>query len=177
MDRLGTFADARAKVLADIRRFLSRVQSLSATPVDVVEAGIGVLKVLREDAYEDLNQIQHEFMIVCAAEWLLTQKWCSQATVWSWNPRQTGTVDEPDLRGEFGGVVIASGEITTSTEPKGLIDSRMRDTLRKLSAMDGRKFYFTASSSMCKRARTKIQRAGWEIEAVQLPLPTNALQL
>jgi hypothetical protein len=175
MDRLGTFDDARVKVLADVRRFLSTVQSLSAAPVDIVETGISVLKQLRQKTYEDLNQIQHEFMIVCAAEWLVTQKRCPPETVWSWNPRQTGTANEPDLRGEHGGVVIASGEITTSTEPKGLIDSRMRDTLRKLSTMNGRKYYFTASSSMCQRAQTKIQKAGWEIEPVHLVPLTNAL--
>ncbi len=175
MDRLGTFPDARAKVLADVRSFLSKVQSISATPVQSVEAGTGVLRELRRKAYEDLNMIQHEFMIVCAAEWLLTERHCPIGTLWSWNPRQTGKASEPDLRGEYDGAVVVSGEITTSVEPKGLIDSRMRDTLRKLSAMAGRKFYFTASSAMCQRARTKIQKAAWDIEAVFLAPLADAL--
>lgn len=175
MDQLGTFTDARVKVLSDVRRFLSTVQRLASAPVDGVEAGIAVLKQLRQETYEDLNQIQHEFMVVCAAEWLVAQARCPPDTVWSWNPRQTGTANEPDLRGEHGGIVIASGEITTSIKPKGLIDSRMRDTLRKLSVMDGQKFYFTASAAMCQRARSKIQKAGWQIEAVYLAPITNAL--
>ena len=175
MDRLGTFADARKKVLADVQRFLSTVQSLSAARVDVVEAGIGVLKQLREETYEDLNQIQHEFMIVCAAEWLVTKGRSPSETVWSWNPRQTGDANEPDLRGVHGGIVVASAEITTSVQPMGVIDSRMRNTLRKLSSMDGQKFYFTASKSMCQRAQTKVGKAGWQIEVIHLTPLTNTL--
>src|SRR5574341_1647819 len=169
MERFGTFADAKIKVLADVKRLLSTVQHVAATPIGAVETGIAVLKQLRAETYEDLNQIQHEFMIVCAAEWLVTQNRCPTDTLWSWNPRQTGLADEPDLRGEHNGVVLLSAEITTSTEPKGLIDSRMRDTLQKLSKMTGQQFYFAASSAMCQRARTKIRKGGWQIEAVYLP--------
>jgi hypothetical protein len=169
MERLGTFADARIKVLADVERLLSTVQRVAATPIAEVEAGIAVLKELRAETYEDLNQIQHEFMIVRAAEWLVTQNRVPSETLWSWNPRQTGLADEPDLRGEHNGAIILSAEITTSTEPKGLIDSRMRTTLEKLSNMDGERFYFTASEAMCQRARTKIRKAGWQIQTVHLP--------
>lgn len=175
MERLGTFGDARTKVLSDVRRFLGIVQRLAATPVSAVEPGVAVLKQLRAETYEDLNQIQHEYMIVCAAEWLVAQKRCPPDTLWFWNPRQTGLADEPDLRGEYNDVVVLSAEITTSTEPKGVIDSRMRDTLQKLSAMAGQRFYFTASPAMCKRARTKIAKGGWEIEAVHLAAVANAL--
>lgn len=175
MDHLGTFADARIKVLADVQRFLSTVQRIAATPISAVESGIAVLKQLRGETYEDLNQIQHEFMIVCAAEWLVTQKRCPADTLWSWNPRQTGTADEPDLRGEHNGIVVSSAEITTSAEPKGQIDSRMRNTLQNLSTMAGQRFYFTASPSMCQRARTKILKSGWRIEAIYLPAVVTAL--
>ena len=137
MERLGTFRDARAKVLADVQRLVSTVQRVAASPVGSVEAGIAVLKDLRAESYENLNQIQHEFMIVLAAEWLISQKRCSANTVWSWNPRQTGPVDEPDLRGEHNGTILLSAEITTSTEPKGLIDARMKKTLQKLSDHGG----------------------------------------
>ena len=89
MERLGTFADARIKVLADVKRLLSTVQRVAATPIAEVEAGIAVLRQLRAETYEDLNQIQHEFMIVRAAEWLVTQNRVPPETLWSWNPRQT----------------------------------------------------------------------------------------
>lgn len=175
MNHIGTFADARIKVLADVQRFLGTVQRVAATSISDVESGIAVLKQLRGETYEDLNQIQHEFMIVCAAEWLVTQKRCPADTLWSWNPRQTGTADEPDLRGKHGGFVVASAEVTTSGSPKGLIDSRMRSTLLKLSSMEGERFYFTASPSMCRRAQTKILKGAWQIEAVHLPAAVAAL--
>ena len=67
MERLGKFAEARAKVLADVKRLVATVQRVAATPFSSVEGGIAVLKELRTETSEDLNQIQHEFMIVCAA--------------------------------------------------------------------------------------------------------------
>ncbi|MEW6688428.1 MAG: hypothetical protein AB1452_04965 [Pseudomonadota bacterium] len=168
MERLGKFADARTKVLADVKRLVATVQQVATTPIGSVEAGIAILKQLRAGTYEDLNQIQHEFMIVRAAEWLVGQKRWSGETVWFWNPRQTGPADEPDLRGEINGTVLLSAEITTSTNPQGEIDTRMRDTLEKLSRMAGARFYFTASSAMHQRASTKIAKSGWQIEAVHL---------
>jgi hypothetical protein len=175
VERLGTFADARIKVLEDVKRLLRTVQRVAATSVGAVDAGIAVLKQLRADIYEDLNQIQHEFMVVCAAEWLIGQNRCPTDTVWYWNPRQTGSADEPDLRGERRGVVILSAEITTSSKPEGLIDTRMRKTLQKLSTMAGQQFYFTASVAMCQRAQTKIRKGGWNIEAIHLLAAANAL--
>lgn len=169
MERLGKFSDARAKVLADVQKLIATVQRVAATPVSSVEAGIAVLKKLRKEAAEDLNQIQHEFMIVRAAEWLITEKHCPAETIWSWNPRQSGPADEPDLRGELKGAVLISAEITTSINPGGKIDERMKSTLKKLSSMNGRRFYFTASSAMCQRARTKISKGGWQIDAIYLP--------
>jgi hypothetical protein len=175
MERLDIFHDARRKVLVDAARLLATVQRVAATPVVTVEGGIAVLKKLRAEVYEDLNQIQHEFMVICAAEWLLAHERCPPDTIWSWNPRQTGRGDEPDLCGEHGGTVVISAEITTSVEAKGKIDSRMRDTLRKLSSMIGQRFYFTASPAMCQRARTKILKGGWSIEAVYLTAAEDVL--
>lgn len=147
------------------------VQLVAVLSITDLDAGVVVLQELRAGTYEDLNQIQHEFMIVRAAEWLLTQKRVPMETVWFWNPRQTGPANEPDLRGEHQGAIVVSAEITTSTEPKGVIDKRMQATLHKLSVMDGDRFYFTASAAMCQRARTKIRKAAWRIEAVYLPAP------
>jgi hypothetical protein len=155
MERLGTFQDARAKALSDIRTLLTRIQTIAAVQINDVAQGIDILKQLRAETYEDLNQIQHEYMILCAARWLIDQHRCPSDTIWFWNPRQTGGADEPDLRGQHGGSAIVSAEITTSTEPKGMIDSRMRKTLEKLSRMAGQQLYFTASPAMCQRAQTK----------------------
>jgi hypothetical protein len=154
---------------SDIKLLLMRIQSVAGAPFEQVDQGIAILKRLRAETYEDLNQIQHEYMILCAAQWLILQGRCPAETVWFWSPRQTGGADEPDLRGEYSGQVVLSAEITTSMEPKGMIDSRMRRTLEKLSKMAGQRFYFTASPAMCQRAQTKIGKGGWQIEAVYLP--------
>jgi len=165
MEGLGRFADARSNVLPDVNRSLSVVQRVASTSVSSVASGIAVLKQLRAETYEDLNQIQHEYMILCAAEWLVVQKRCPPDTLWSWNPRQTGLADEPDVRGECNGVVVLSAEITASTEPKGLIDSRMRDTLRS--------WLVNGSTSHCHQRCASVRarrspKAGWQIEAVHL---------
>lgn len=168
MERLGTFQEAHQKVLADIKKFLGAIGSLSSLPYASASEGIGILDRLRKDTYEDLNQIQHEHLIVRAAEWLLAAQKCSPATQWFWNPRQTGDNTEPDLRGLLSGSVVISAEITTSENPVGTIDSRMQKTLAKLAQMPGDKFYFVRTSQMQQRAKTKITKGGWAIEVVKL---------
>jgi hypothetical protein len=176
MERLGTFDEAKSKVYADVKRFLATIHNISALPCTAVENGIAVLDRLRTETYEDLNQIQHEYMIVCAAQWLLAEKQCPSETQWFWNPRQTGDNSEPDLRGVYQENIIIAAEITTSPKPAGTIDGRMQNTLSKLARMDGRKYYFVRTEAMYKRAETKVKKGGWEIQIIQLPLPQNALQ-
>lgn len=167
MEQLGSFADARTKVLADVEALLARIRGVVQSPAQTVDKGVEVLRRLQGKMYEDLNQIQHEFMILRAAEWLLDQNVCTADTVWSWS--RNGGANEPDLRAERNGLVLLSAEITTSREPKGMIDRRMGRALEKLSRMAGRRYYFAATPSMCQRADTKIRRAGWQIQAVHLP--------
>jgi hypothetical protein len=91
-----------------------------------------------------------------------------EGVTWQWNLRQTGDAAEPDIRAVLEGKTIISGEVTTSPEPKGLIDSRMASTLRKLAAMEGQRFYFVLTAAMANRARTKAAKAGYELDVVQL---------
>lgn len=168
MERLGTFKEAHQKVLVDIQRFLKTVNNLSSMPCTSAAMGIAVLDRLRRETYEDLNQIQHEHLIIRAAEWLLAERKCPLETLWLWNPRQTGDNSEPDLRGSLSGSTVISAEITTSEKPVGTIDSRMQKTLAKLSEMQGAKFYFVRTPEMRQRANTKITKGRWSIEVVQL---------
>lgn len=168
MEPLGTFQEAHQKVLADVRRLLATIGDLSSLPCASAEAGIGILDRVRKETYEDLNQIQHEHLIVRAAEWLLAEQKCPPETRWYWNPRQTGDHTEPDLRGVHAGTVLISAEITTSENPVGTIASRMQKTLAKLADMSGAKFYFVRTPQMLQRANTKITKGGWAIEVVQL---------
>lgn len=47
MELLGTFEDAKRKVLADVHRFLATIRELSALPFTTAEAGIGILDRIR----------------------------------------------------------------------------------------------------------------------------------
>jgi hypothetical protein len=159
---------AKDKILADIRRYVAEVQCITRSPVETVEGGIRMLVALRKTSYEDLNQIQHEYAALCAVHWLLAQRRAPEGVTWQWNPRQTGDAAEPDIRAVLEGKTIISGEVTTSPEPKGLIDSRMASTLRKLAAMEGQRFYFVLTAAMANRARTKAAKASYELDVVQL---------
>jgi hypothetical protein len=159
---------AEAKILADIQRYVAEVQSMTRLPVETVTGGIGMLVALRKASYEDLNQIQHEYAALCAVRWLIAQRRAPEGITWQWNPRQTGDAAEPDIRGNFEGKTIISGEVTTSPEPKGLVDSRMATTLKKLAAMEGQRFYFVLTAAMATRACTKAAKAGHELDVVRL---------
>lgn len=123
----------------------------------------------RPDPPRKPHQIQHEHMILLAADWLIREGRCDARTEWSWNPRQTGDNTEPDLRGCLDGAITVSAEITTSKKPDGVIATRMAGTLQKLSQMQGALFYFVRTDSMSNRARTKTKKAQWPIEVVRLP--------
>ena len=167
MQRLDV-STAKDKILADIRRYVAEVQSITRSPVETVEGGIQVLIALRKTTYEDLNQIQHEYAALRAVHWLIAQRRAPEGTLWQWNPRQTGDIAEPDIRAVLEGNTIISGEVTTSPEPKGLIDKRMAFTLKKLAEMEGQRFYFVLTPAMAKRARTKANKARDAFEVVQL---------
>jgi hypothetical protein len=174
MLRIGTAKEAQEKVWNDTQRLIAHIQRVSSTPVTGIVGGIALLRQLREETYEDLNQVQHEHMILLAADWLIREARCDARTEWSWNPRQTGDNTEPDLRGYLDGTITVSAEITTSKKPDGVIDTRMAGTLQKLSQMQGALFYFVRTDSMSSRARTKTKKDQWPIEVIKLPsLPTE----
>lgn len=114
---------AKDKILADIRRYVAEVQCIAGSPVETVEDGIRTLIALRKTSYEDLNQIQHEYAAFCAVHWLIAERRAPEGVTWQWNPRQTGDAAEPDIRAVLEGQIIISGEVTTSPDPKGFVDS------------------------------------------------------
>jgi hypothetical protein len=158
---------AEAKVLADIQTVLSTIRELSAQEIDDVQLGVTQLRIIRSLVYEDINQIQHEYLILQALSWLCRNGSASDIT-WEWNPRQTGTANEPDLRGSLNGTVLISAEASASERPVGVIDSRMKETLGKLSQMEGQKYYFVCSEEMACRARTKIAKNNWPVKVTLL---------
>lgn len=164
MEGITSFAAAELKILTDIKRCITSIRSLVASDVSSAREGVGVLQTLRQVAYEDVNQIQHEELVFRAARSLRDADFVNETLEWYWNPRQTGDVNEPDLQARNGGGVVLSAEVTTSERPDGVIDTRMRDTLAKLSTMQGRKFYFVRTDAMLRRAKTKVSGAGHPIE-------------
>ena len=159
---------AEAKVLQKVKQLIAANRIVVAEDPSNLKSGIEILKRLRKAIYEDLNQIQHEGMILRAARFLESNDLVGQEVEWYWNPRQTGTADEPDLQGSVAGRIVVSAEITASESPKGIIDQRMRTTLDKLSKLPGKTFYFVCTDSMENRARTKVKRAAYPIEVMRI---------
>lgn len=94
-----TLADARKKVLADIGDLITRLRSLTGPTPDSVKDGIATLRQIRRTSYEDLNQIQHESLILEAADWLAARDLIPASATMYWNPRQTGdTADQSPTR-------------------------------------------------------------------------------
>jgi hypothetical protein len=168
MEKLPNIADAEEKALAEIQRILKEIRSLTRD-VDSLSDGLDRLRQIRGTHYEDMNQIQHECLLLRALRWLRDRGYTSDRLDWYWNPHQTGDSSEPDLLAKREGEVILSAEATTSEIPQGVIDSRMRDTLAKLNGFQGERFYFVRTKEMAQRAQTKVARNSWIIKVVQIP--------
>lgn len=166
MQGIDDLSKAEGKILQDIRNFVSNIRGLTTQDFIDVREGIERLRVIRSAVYEDLNQIQHECLILQGLQWLIANGFGEIA--WEWNPRQTGGGSEPDLRGSANGKILVSAEASASENPIGTIDSRMKGTLGKLGRMEGQKFYFVRTDVMACRARTKITKAGYPIKVVQV---------
>lgn len=156
------------KILHDTHNVLAKLRKHTIHNPETIPEAIKVLENIRHDVYEDLNQIQHEYLIIRAAEWLEKNESIPHAAMWHWNPRQTGTADQPDLACDLNDSRIISAEITTSKKPQGVIDSRMKSTLEKLYKMGGKKFYFVQTESMFKRATTKVTNKNLDITVILL---------
>jgi hypothetical protein len=168
LEQVENSAKAEAKILRDIQEIIAKVRLLSRRDVKDVSGGIEQLREIRSSVYEDLNQIQHEYLLLQGLRWLLANGFDSKVEKWEWNPRQTGSGKEPDLRGSVNDKIMVSAEASTSEIPRGKVDSRMKETLQKLSQMEGEKFYFVGTVAMEKRAETKTSKANWSIAVVRL---------
>ena len=164
MEKIGDLTSTEEKVLEGVRQVIFKIKRAVQEEPSDLKKGIKILANLRNEVYEDLNQIQHEAMILRAARSISSTDFIGNAVDWYWNPRQTGSAKEPDLRGEIAGKIVVSAEITTSAKPKGSIDKRMDTTLKNLNNMPGKKLYFVRTETMEKRAKTKVSKNLYEIE-------------
>lgn len=165
MEQIANLSLAEEQAFQKVKQLLSMTRRDVAEEPSSLKDGISVLARLRNDIYENLNQIQHEAMILRAALDLQSKDLARKPVNWYWNPRQTGGLEEPDLRGIVGGSIHISAEITTS---ESLIDKTMGATLKKLSKMPGKKIYFVRTEAMETRAKTKVSKAGYPIEIRQI---------
>lgn len=147
-------------------QLIEKLRKLIVEPSSNSMDQIKKLRSIRKNVYEDLNQIQHEHLLISAIGWLVNDERFFKDVKWSWNPRQTGDRTEPDIRGQKNEEIIISAEATTSEAPVGSIDKRMKGVLNKLNEMDGEKFYFVSTKAMKQRAKTKIEKLGYDIAVV-----------
>jgi hypothetical protein len=155
--------------LNELKEMFSRFRLVGSTLPNNLELGLEILQSLRSLVYEDMNQLQHEALILKLAKLLETEFYPSVTVKWLWNPRQTGSKDEPDLRGvDNHGQVIVSAEVTSSLSPQGEIGKRMAHTLAKLSTMPGNKYYVVTSEQMECRAKSKLNNLGYKINILRI---------
>jgi len=168
MERIESIEAAETALVGKANKLLEAARAIVSGNASSAKNAVNLLSRLREAVYEDLNQIQHEGLILEAAQWLRENALAGREAEWWWNPRQTGGHDEPDLRCISGSDVVVA-EVTASNAPVGVIDSRMMSTLEKLAATEGKRYYFVRTESMRKRAKTKVDKGKWDIRVVQLP--------
>lgn len=149
------------RVLSGIQACLEDLQELSSRQVCDLESGIVFLADLRRAVYEEINQLQHEALLLRAIEWLSPT--LPAGVRWLWNPRQQGGSDEPDLRAMIGDEIVVSAEASAAELPQGAIDRQIRQALERLWPMNGRKYYFACTPRMERRARTKVRNRGFDI--------------
>ena len=164
MEKIEDLTLREEKVLERVKQVLLKIRKAVKEDPSDLKAGIQIFVDLRNAVYEDLNQILHEAMILRAARAISSTDFFGDTIEWYWNPRQTGSAEEPDLRGEINGKVVVSAEITSSANPTGTIDKRMASTLKNLNNMSGKKLYFVRTETMEKRAKTKVSKSGYQIE-------------
>jgi hypothetical protein len=156
MERITDIEHIRVKVLTDIKNYINTIREFAGEEFSSISDGLTVLQNLRSSVYEDLNQIQHEYLILQGILWLSENGFNQPDIIWYWNPRQTGNTEEPGLRATRNGKILLSAEATTGEIPQDLIDSRMNHRLLKLNEMEGTRYYFVRTTSMENRARTKV---------------------
>ena len=169
---LGDVTHALGDVTRRIDQFLKVARKVTARKPKNLADSLAILRALRRETYEDLNQLQHEYMVLAAIDWLVANRHCPSTTQWFCHLQQTSAEGEPDLCGKEGGRCIVLAEVTASENPEGSIDTRIKDALSSLGGKRTRvkKFYFVRTEAMRKRAQTKLHKAGWRIDVIQLDI-------
>lgn len=168
MKPIGDFESERKTLLDKATNLIRGVSELvvGVERVDDLPEAVRILRGLREVCYENLNIIQHDAMILRAADWIKSKYYPRRDVEWCWNPRQTSKKGEADLHGKVAGKIVVSAEITTSKNAKGGIGKKMTQTLRKLNDVKypGRRVYFVQTEDMRRSAEAEVKEEGYEID-------------
>lgn len=168
MRPLEDIARERRRLLCRVGRVAAQAAEMASRRINTIEEGISMLSDLRSETQEEMNQIQHAALISDAAS-ALQDEYPEVTITWKWHPEQSGDAEDPDLQGDVGGETIISAEATASKLPEGAIDTRMREKLDNLPRFHGKLFYCVRTAEMWRRARTKIRKAGYDIEVKLIP--------
>ncbi len=168
MEEIGEISLRENDLFNQLKEVFSSIRTAGQTEPKNLDLSLQILNSLRHLVYEDMNQLQHEALILKTAKFLQLEYYPGLKIKWLWNPRQTGSREEPDLRGLIKGKVLISGEVTTSLKPEGAIDSRMAKTLQTLSQMPGEKYYVVVSEGMERRANSKVNSSSYQIKVLRL---------
>ena len=171
MELIKSIAGKKQELLDNINKMFNNWREINFNSESDLDKAVSKLRKVRISDYENINQFQHAALILNCAEWLEKQdKYKNLGKIdWSWHPHQTGGSDEPDLKGEVNGQIIISAEVTTSENPNGTIDTRMRNTLTKLKNInEGDLYYFIRTTEMEQRAKTKADKLGGTIKIVKI---------
>ena len=151
---------------------LKYIEICNNNPQDI-EAQLSELRRFRSTSYESLNQLQHEWLLIKVLKWLNSvyniPLDSTNGYLIQWNPRQTGGIDEPDIR-----IINKRNELeinceaSSSEKPVGVINDRIKKHLLCLSKLNGIKYYFVLTDKMKQKAETIIRNSGWNIEVRKL---------
>lgn len=166
MQPLPTQKQAQQTLLRDAKDIQRSLKALLSTEPTDLSSAVELLTMVRSAAAEALNQIPHADLALRTAAHLAPSL---QNASWEWNPRSTGTIDEPDLRAIVEGRTAIAAEVTASPVPKGEIDTRMSRTLRKLASIEARdRYYVVTTEQMQRRAVGKVKKADYQISVLLL---------
>jgi hypothetical protein len=138
--------------------------------------GLERLFNLRRVIYEHLNQLQHEGLLLDAIGWLTKEQLVPINALWSWHPRQTSGIGEPDLKAAHNGQVLVCAEATAAAIPKGTILKRLKLVLERLpTTCPANAYYCFVRTSEMEQAAMKIVRHQ-RLRIVVTRLPFTALR-
>ncbi len=152
----------KSSIQKRIKMFFDNIKNIAEYKTNDIQSNLITIYELRTKIYEELNQLQHAYLIILAAEEL--KKEHKEINIWFWHPEQTSSLGYTDLTGFCNDKVILRAEVTTSAKPQGSIDTRMYNVLEKLNDYPGLKYYYVVTKEMKQRAEIKKRKHNYNVE-------------